>query len=582
MLACRLIVAWVLLGSPGPKQPLPVVGGGAAAAIAPVAPADSAVSPPARSPEAVPSGLDLLYDDRIAFAASGEPLVTVGIVSGEKRVSLRAKVPVELDFWEAGIEKHATVRVGDCIEIGVRRSTPASRQYYVDLEGSRFGDKVKLERALASWRGRGYQGVGVLEEGIVLGLHGRVLDNRDYRLVIDSKSNEEATRLASAVFSRFGAHAEVKARLTERPWGELTVRAGQAPLGVATSYVRLIARGGPLQVDKVEFAPGYAWHGREDRSYRGELYVVVDPSGALAVVNVLGIEQLLEGTVPAELYASSPVEALKAQAVAARNHLLAKLGRRHHDEPFRICSEQHCQVYAGTSREDPRSTAAVRATAGLALFLADHLVECAYSASCGGHTEDNDAVWGDDANPALRGRPDFDVDEHPELAAFAGVLTSELMPRWIAQAAPKTYCARGAAGRPERVRWSRTLTAAELARLLTPQYASIGALRDLIVDERGPGGRVVVLRLVGALGSAIVVHELAIRRLFGNLNSGAFVLELARDKAGSLSSVTFRGAGWGHGVGMCQLGAIGRAEAGQSFEHILAHYYNGATVERLY
>ena len=540
---------------------------------------DGATTTP--EPEAVPSGLDLLYGDRVVFSPGGEPVVTVGLVSGEKHVTLRAKTPVQVDFWEAGVQKRTAVRAGDVLEVSIRRATPATRQYYIDLEGVHFGDQAGLERALGGWRNRGYDSVTAVEEGMVLGMRGRVLDNRDYRIVLDAKNRTDAERLATEVFNHFGTRAEIKARLVERPWGELVVRAAGAPLGIATSYVRLLAAGGLLQVDQVEFAPGYSWHGREDRSYRGEIYVAVDPGGTLAVVNVLGIEQLLEGIVPAELYASSPAEALKAQAVAARNHVLSSLGRRHHDDPFRLCSEQHCQVYAGTSREDPRASDAVKATAGLALFWGDRLVECAYSASCGGHTEDNDAVWGDDPNPALRAQPDFDAEQHPELAAFAGPIPHAAMAQWI-ETNPDSFCAHGAVGHPDRIRWSRTFSAGEIARLLAPQYGGIGTLRDLTVDERGPGGRAVTLRLEGTRGSATIVHELAIRRLFGNLNSGAFVLDLARDHAGNLTAVTFKGAGWGHGVGMCQLGAVGRAEAGQSYEQILAHYYNGAKVERLY
>jgi SpoIID/LytB domain protein len=556
------------------------------AATRPVAPAPDAATrpvapvPPAADPAPIPSGLDLLYGDRVAVTPRGEPLVTIGLATGERHVTLRSRTTLQVDFWEAGVLKRASVRPGDAVEVSVRRATPAARQYYVDLEGTRRADAAALGAALAGWKARGYPGVTAVEEGMVLGMAGRVLDNREVRIVLDLPSRAEAERAVAEVHGRFGTKAEIKARLSERPWGELAVRAGGVPLGTATSYLRLVAPGGLVQVDAVEFARGYAWHGREDRSYHGEIYVAVDPDGALAVVNVQGAEAVLAGIVPAELYASSPVEALKAQAVAARNHLLSKLGRRHHDDPFRLCSEQHCQVYAGAGKEDPRASAAVEATAGQALFHGERLVECAYSASCGGHTEDNDAVWGDDADPALRARPDFDVEAHPELAAFAGPLT-QLMPTWIA-ATPDTFCARGAAGKADRVRWTRHFGAADISRLLAPEHAGIGALRDLVVSERGPGGRVVSLELVGSKGRDTVLRELPVRKLFDNLKSGAFVIDLARDAAGLVTGVTFRGAGWGHGVGMCQLGAVGRAEAGQDYQQILSHYYGGARVERLY
>lgn len=548
--------------------------------LAPLVPlAFAALTSPPSDPPAIPSGLDLLYGDRVALDPSGEPLVAVGLMTGQTRVVLRAAVPLQVDFWEAGVLKRTNVQPGQPVEVTLRRGIAAKRQFYVDFEEVAFADTAALERTLARSRAAGHPEVTVLEEGMVLGIDGRVLDNRAYRVVVPTGSRREAERIRSAVYARSGAHAAIKTRLIERPWGELTIRAGGAPLGIATTFVRAVALDAVVEVEQVEFARGYSWHGRENRGYHGELYVVVDAEGKLAAVNVLGVETILEGVVPAELFASSHPEALKAQAVAARNHLLAKLGRQHHEDPFHLCSEQHCQVYAGVAKEDPRSTAAVRATRGEALFLGSALVPSFYSASCGGHTEDNDAVWGDAPHRALRGRADF--DDAPALAAFAGPIDPGAMAAWIA-VTPPSYCARASPSRPERIRWSKRFTASELARLIEPAYPGLGALTDLIVESRGPGGRVVNLRLVGERGMATAVRELPIRRLFGNLNSGAFVLEIERSAAGTLAAVTFRGGGWGHGVGMCQLGAIGRAEAGQSYRQILAHYFNGAQVKTLY
>ena len=101
-------------------------------------------------------------------------------------------------------------------------------------------------------------------------------------------------------------------------------------------------------------------------------------------------------------------------------------------------------------------------------------------------------------------------------------------------------------------------------------------------EWRGPGGRVTGLKLVGVKGSLEVLRELPVRRLFQNLSSGLFVLDLSKNDKGEILSLTFTGGGWGHGVGMCQMGAIGRAERGQTFKQILEHYYGGAAVEEVY
>ncbi|MBI3178792.1 MAG: SpoIID/LytB domain-containing protein [Deltaproteobacteria bacterium] len=534
----------------------------------------------AELPPPQPSGMDLLYNDRVPFAASGEPLVTLGIASGRRRLVVRAPATMVADYYEGGMHKRATVRPLDAVELTIVRAQPARRRHYVDLEGVALTDAHKLDVVLSGWRARGYPQVEALEEGPVLGIAGRLIDNREYRVVLPAQGPEAAQRIISEVYERFGVRAFASARLSERPWGELLIRVNGTPLGRATSFVRFAAPGAAIQVDAVEHAAGYAWHGVEDRRYEGEIYGVVDPDGLLAAVNVLGAERVLAGVVPAELFASSPPEALKAQAVAARNQLLAKLGKRHHADPFRLCSEQHCQVYPGVLKEDPRSTAAVTATTGEVLFHEGHLVDTVYSSTCGGHTEDNDAVWGNDPDPALRGRPDFDVTD-PALARFADGIDAGEIEDWLASR-PLTYCSRASLVRPEKLRWQKTLSADELAKLLAPRYAGLGHLTDMAIEERGAGGRVIGLRLMGQRGEAIVLHELPIRKLLGGLNSGAFVMNSRRDEFGKLLAVTFTGGGWGHGVGMCQLGAVGRAEAGMSYLDILGHYYSGAGIEHLY
>ncbi len=535
-------------------------------------------APPGVEPEPspVPSGMDLLYSDRVPILPSGEPLIALGLMSGQRQAALSARAPLQVDYYEAGVLKRTTVRAGARLEVGIGRTQPAARRYYVDLEGVGRDQPERLDWALSGWRARGYPQVEALEHGTVLGIGGHVLDNREYRVVLPVASAAEGRRLASEVYARFGTRAFVSARLGERPWGELRLRAGGAPLGTATSFIRCTAGEQPVLVEAVEQGKGYSWHGFADRSFRGEIYVVVDPDGRLAVVNVLGAEQVLAGVVPAEMFASSPAEALKAQAVAARNQLFAKLGKRHHDDPFHLCAEQHCQVYGGVDREDPRTNAAVRETAGEVAFREGRLVDTVYSSTCGGHGEDNDAVWGNDPDPALRARPDYEAGAPLELVPTAAGVRA-----WLT-GTPTAYCAKASKVRPEKLRWRTRLPAAELQTLVGAAYPKLGPVTRLEVEERGRGGRVISLAVHGEGGTATVVHELPIRQLFGNLNSGAFVIDEERDAAGKLVAVTFIGGGWGHGVGMCQLGAIGRAEAGQSYREILAHYYNGAITDRLY
>lgn len=526
-------------------------------------------------PSAVPTGMELLYGDRLPLGPDGEPSVAIGIASGESRVKLVVN-NAQLDFYQRGVLRNAQPRAGATVEVSILRSRKSLRRHYVDVAGVRFNDPETLERVANQWTSRGYE-VEVLEEGTALGIGGRVIDTRQYRLVLPTASPESARRLAERVHAETGQRAFVKSRIETLPWASLRIDIDGAPIGVATSYARLTAFGETtMTVRDVAYGQGYAHAGREDRHYRGELYVVVDADGRLAVVNVLGAEELLRGVVPSELFASAHPDALRAQSVAARNQLFAKLGTRHHSDPFHLCSHQHCQVYTGTNREDPRTDRAIADTRGELLFHQDHLVDTVYSSTCGGHTENNDAVWGNAADPALRGRPDFDVNSHPELSSYADGLDRSELRSWV-HSKPATYCSMASKAVQKKFRWRRAFSPAEIDALVARRFPKVGHVRALHVVDRGPGGRVMTLRIKGARGEASLLHELAVRRMFSNLESGAFVIERGAD-----GGFVFIGGGWGHGVGMCQLGSIGRAEAGHGYRSILDHYYNGAVTVPVY
>ncbi len=309
------------------------------------------------------------------------------------------------------------------------------------------------------------------------------------------------------------------------------------------------------------------------RSYRGRLRVTLDASGRLAGVLEIGLEELLRGVVPSEIPASAPPAALAAQAVAARSNVLAQLGTRHLDQPWLLCDEVHCQAYRGERAETGATDEAVRATRGEALFGSGGrpLVDGVYSAMCGGHGEDDDAVWPVFPTPELRGR--LDLPDREAWGRFADLREESALRAFLATA-PRAWCTRARAAPAGRYRWERRFGRAELARLTAS--LGVGPVRELSVTSRGVSGRARVLRVEGLRGRTVVEGELTIRRLLGNLPSAMFVADREGD------GFVLRGGGWGHGVGMCQWGAIGRAEAGQGYRQILAAYFAGAEVVRMY
>jgi peptidoglycan hydrolase-like amidase len=263
-------------------------------------------------------------------------------------------------------------------------------------------------------------------------------------------------------------------------------------------------------------------------------------------------------------------------------------------DPYRLCSTTHCQVYAGAGHEDARATAAVAATRGQLLARPDGtLVDTVYSASCGGHGENNERVWPGAPDAALRGRLDGDAATAAKLARFDVIGEPSAARRGaspeasIGDATLRAWLALPAAGdgpwcaRPKEAqsnfRWQKAIDLAALT-----AAAAVGPLRDAAVLERGVSGRATRLALVGDAGQRELVGELEIRRKLGNLKSAMFVLELARDASRHLRSLRAIGGGHGHGVGMCQTGAVGMAQAGRGYQEILRHYYRGAELRKLY
>jgi SpoIID/LytB domain protein len=390
-------------------------------------------------------------------------------------------------------------------------------------------------------------------------------------IVVAPHDDEPGARAeAAALAARFAVETAVHPELVERPRGtvEASDERGTVIANDGILWFSPKDGGALVEVGDIEEEGG----GRVARRYHGKIYVTLDGAGTLAVVNAVPEDRLLFGLVPAEMSPGSPAEALKAQAVAARNELLAKLGTRHLTDPYRLCSTQHCQVYAGAGREDPRTTAAVEATRG-ELLVRDSggLVDAVYSAACGGHGENNESAWGGAPDPSLRGVPDG-----PPAAQSGGVLDDDPRVGRFLDEAAQAFCARPR-GAASSHRWTVQLDLAQVA-----ARAAVGQLTRIEVLGRGVSGRVTAMRLWGDGGQKEVHGELAVRRLLGNLKSSLFVLAPRSDGSGHLVEVTVQGGGHGHGVGMCQLGAVGRAEAGASYRDILSHYYRGAHVKKLY
>lgn len=328
--------------------------------------------------------------------------------------------------------------------------------------------------------------------------------------------------------------------------------------------------GSQVRVFHVEYGQGEPWHGFEDRDFHGNFRVDADRWGTLAAVNVVELETYLKGVVPSEILPSSPFPALRAQAVAARGETLAKLGLKWDPDPYDTCASTMCQVYGGITKETPRTSQAVAETAGVVMRQGARIVDAVYAAVCGGHTEANDLVWSSPPDAALRGGRDGD-------ASVPSPVTEANLEAFLASG-DGAWCK----GAGVKFRWTKTMTQDEMrASLKERADLDVGQLRDLVPVGRGRSGRLLGLTVVGSSGSQTIMKELPVRLAFGGLRSALFAMDKVRDAAGKLVRVSFRGAGWGHGVGMCQVGARAQAAAGRSHEQILKTYFTGVQLERV-
>jgi len=537
-----------------------------------------------------------LYGHRLLLGAAGQPEVALGITSGREEIALSATGGLRAVGRPAADAGWIAVDLGPAATAQRLAGREAELSYAVTLATLEGADRSRREEVLASWRARGAARVFSRSSGLIFGILGTVVDNRATLILTGTTSSlSRCEQTARELNVRHGITTRVESQVRRLP--ELRLRfEGADASAIFVGTVLLTDRaGGAVNVHGVEAEAGKQRSGGFTRGYLGAVALAPDQTGRVAVVNIIAVDEVLKGVVPSEMYATASLEALKAQAVTARGAVFAKLSRRHFADPFTLCNKQHCQVYRGTGAYHPNTSRAIDETRGELAFLAGELVDSVYSSTCGGHTENAEIPWDTPPKAALRGRRDgpgaaaelarrIRPFEHGGLGAVDAVDSSNLsdesaLRAYLARPA-ETYCARASVVRRDKLRWSRRFTTREMDRLLFP--LGVGHVRGFEVLGRGVSGRLRALRIVGDRKTVVIQREWPVRKAIGKLNSGAFVIDVERTASGDVAAFNFTGMGWGHGVGMCQVGAIGMAEAGHDYREILSHYYNGAQVRRVY
>jgi len=364
------------------------------------------------------------------------------------------------------------------------------------------------------------------------------------------------------------------------------------------------APGAGILVRDVVAGRGFHWQKKADQTLQGALEFINTPGGIVMVNDIL-LEDYLVGVITAEMGSACPVEFLKAQCVVARSWLLAMTEPKHEDAPFDRCNDDCCQRYQGTGDMSQSAIDAVRGTRGLVLIdPKNKVLDANYSKSCGGISELAEHVWGE-PKPGISAVVDAPKDDPVRdfMPVTEDNLHAFLTGDWLSQT--RAYCSTHVVpvdtiskylGRVDEVddyfRWSVNYTRAELEAVLReklPEASGIQELRDVRVTARGVSGRASTVDLcwidnAGHEKSHTLDSEYRIREAMhrGFLYSSAFALTIKRDSQNAVETVKLRGAGWGHGAGLCQIGALGMGLTGHDVDGICQHYYPDAVLQAVY
>ena len=372
-----------------------------------------------------------------------------------------------------------------------------------------------------------------------------------------------------------------------------------------------------FELSDVTIGVQFHWERKENQQFKGALQFLVEDVKLLAI-NILPLEDYLISVISSEMSATSSLELLKAHAIISRSWLIAQVvkGRelagkkyqtifqmegeyirwydREDHQLFDVCADDHCQRYQGITRQtNSLVEKAVTETSGILLMYDDQVCDARFSKSCGGITETFEKVWEPVVHPYLTALRD---DRQDGIDADENLTLERQAEKWI-RTSPHAFCNTMDHKVLSQVlndydqetldfyRWKVTYSQEELAQLITRKTGiDFGEIIDLIPLERGFSGRIIRLEIVGTRKRLIIGKELEIRKTLSktHLYSSAFVVDRYEIEENIPGKFLLTGAGWGHGVGLCQIGAAMMGEKGYSHEEILMHYFVGAELHKAY
>lgn len=371
-------------------------------------------------------------------------------------------------------------------------------------------------------------------------------------------------------------------------------------------------------LEDVTIGVNFHWERKEAQTFLGKLRFIVENNNICAI-NELSVETYLISVISSEMRATSSLELLKAHAVISRSWLLAQMEQRKVEnnnavkqpslfktdeeivrwydredhKHFDVCADDHCQRYQGiTKAANKHVVEAIKQTAGEILTSRGEICDARYSKCCGGAVEEFQYCWENIKKPYLQALP----DTMPDTTSLPNLTNEAVARQWILSS-PNAFCNTTDQKVLSQVlndfdqettdfyRWTQIYSQAEVKQLLEEKLAmQFGDIIDLIPMERGKSGRIYRLKIIGTQRTLIIGKELEIRRALSksHLYSSAFVVEKVDIKDGVPQLFVIKGAGWGHGVGLCQIGAAMMGVQGYRYDEILLHYYKSAEITKVY
>ena len=321
-------------------------------------------------------------------------------------------------------------------------------------------------------------------------------------------------------------------------------------VGILTApHIEFEQKENTFVLKNVRIGIGFHWDRHEDQEFAGKLEIRDNADGTQTAINTIDLEEYLCSVISSEMNANSPIELLKAHAVISRSWAIRAMQKPNH-EGFDVCADDHCQRYEGLRRMNERAVEAVRATAGQVLLYGDEICDCRYYKCCGGRTEIWRTCWEDIDVPYIQS-VQCDYCKSPSPKVLRLVLNDYDQ---------ETKDFRD---------WTVTYTDTELDEIVNSKHPGIGHVIALEPLHRGASGRIDSLHIIGSDRTEVIGKELNIRYALSKkcLYSSWF------DVKHENGAWTLRGHGWGHGAGLCQIGAAVMASEGHKYEEILSYYY---------